>query len=143
MSPGTTAAFEERLTQAIAAQLLFMLIGAYLLVKVPAPAANRLAPEPQAEASEPQDCFWTSVFDEENGNLFYPDSGVNYYLGRVNLPEDTGLRFAIAAINRAQLSTIAACGSRSSSDQRAARISAPSRVSWASRDDACSSACFR
>ncbi|MGA8846255.1 MAG: hypothetical protein WB471_06545, partial [Nocardioides sp.] len=39
-----------------------------------------------AEASTPQDCFWTSVFDEENGNLFYPDTGVNYYLGRVNLP---------------------------------------------------------
>lgn len=39
-----------------------------------------------AEAEDPQDCFWTSVFDEENGNLFYPDSGVNYYLGRVNLP---------------------------------------------------------
>ena len=39
-----------------------------------------------AEASPPQDCFWTSVFDEQNGNLFYPDTGVNYYLGRVNLP---------------------------------------------------------
>ena len=39
-----------------------------------------------AAAEDPQDCFWTSVFDEENGNLFYPDTGVNYYLGRVNLP---------------------------------------------------------
>jgi hypothetical protein len=39
-----------------------------------------------AQASSPQDCFWTSVFDEENGNLFYPDTGVNYYLGRVSLP---------------------------------------------------------
>ena len=26
------------------------------------------------------------MFDEENGNLFYPDTGVNYYLGRVSLP---------------------------------------------------------
>ncbi len=40
----------------------------------------------EAGASPPQDCFWTSVFDEENGNLFYPDTGVNYYLGRVTLP---------------------------------------------------------
>lgn len=39
-----------------------------------------------AAAEDPQDCFWTSVFDEENGNLFYPDTGVNYYLGRVTLP---------------------------------------------------------
>lgn len=39
-----------------------------------------------ASAEDPQDCFWTSVFDEENGNLFYPDTGVNYYLGRVALP---------------------------------------------------------
>ncbi len=46
--------------------------------------------EPEASADthlrQPQDCFWTSVFDEENGNLFYPDTGVNYYLGRVSLP---------------------------------------------------------
>lgn len=40
----------------------------------------------RAAAAPPQDCFWTSVFDEENGNLFYPDTGVNYYLGRVTLP---------------------------------------------------------
>ena len=40
----------------------------------------------RAAAGDPQDCFWTSVFDEQNGNLFYPDTGVNYYLGRVNLP---------------------------------------------------------
>ncbi len=46
----------------------------------PAPAAI------VAEEPEPQDCFWVSVFDEENGNLFYPDTGVNYYLGRVSLP---------------------------------------------------------
>jgi hypothetical protein len=39
-----------------------------------------------ATAAPPQDCFWASVFDEENGNLFYPDTGVNYYLGRVTLP---------------------------------------------------------
>lgn len=39
-----------------------------------------------ASAATSQDCFWTSVFDEENGNLFYPDTGVNYYLGRVTLP---------------------------------------------------------
>ena len=40
----------------------------------------------RADASPPQDCFWTSVFDEENGNLFFPDTAVNYYLGRVSLP---------------------------------------------------------
>ena len=51
-----------------------------LLATLPPPAA------PPAHASPPQDCFWTSVFDEENGNLFYPDTGVNYYLGRVSLP---------------------------------------------------------
>jgi hypothetical protein len=39
-----------------------------------------------SHASPPQDCFWVSVFDEENGNLFYPDTGVNYFLGRVTLP---------------------------------------------------------
>ena len=51
------------------------------VVLLTALATTAVAPEPQAEASEPQDCFWTSVFDEENGNLFYPDSGVNYFLG--------------------------------------------------------------
>jgi hypothetical protein len=51
----------------------------------PASGADRPEQVP-AETSAPQDCFWTSVFDEENGNLFYPDTGVNYYLGRVNLP---------------------------------------------------------
>jgi|SRR5664279_1264689 len=40
----------------------------------------------RADASPPQDCFWSSVFDEENGNLFFPDTAVNYYLGRVSLP---------------------------------------------------------
>jgi len=40
----------------------------------------------RAVASPPQDCFWSSVFDEENGNLFFPDTAVNYYLGRVSLP---------------------------------------------------------
>ena len=51
-----------------------------------------LAGEPdRAAASPPQDCFWTSVFDEENGNLFYPDTGVNYYLGRVTLPPGSEL----------------------------------------------------
>jgi len=44
-----------------------------------------------ATAAPPQDCFWTSVFDEENGNLFYPDTGVNYYLGRVTLPPGSEL----------------------------------------------------
>jgi hypothetical protein len=43
-------------------------------------------PAGTAQAAPPQDCFWTSVFDERNGNLFYPDTGVNYYLGRVTLP---------------------------------------------------------
>jgi hypothetical protein len=42
-------------------------------------------PQP-AEATGPQDCFWTSVFDERNSNAFYPDTAVNYYIGRVNLP---------------------------------------------------------
>jgi hypothetical protein len=55
--------------------LLVLLLAAYLV-----------PPYGGADASEPQDCFWTSVFDEENGNLFYPDTGVNYYLGRVSLP---------------------------------------------------------
>ena len=54
-----------------------------LPVAVAVPAVTSAAP---ANASAPQDCFWTSVFDEENGNLFYPDTGVNYYLGRVHLP---------------------------------------------------------
>ena len=51
-------------------------------------AATLLAPlsTGPAKAEDPQDCFWTSVFDEENANLFYPDTGVNYYLGRVTLP---------------------------------------------------------
>lgn len=44
-----------------------------------------------ATAAAPQDCFWTSVFDEENGNVFYPDTGVNYYLGRVTLPPGSQL----------------------------------------------------
>ena len=61
-----------------------MVLAAVVLLT--ALATTAVAPEPQAEASEPQDCFWTSVFDEENGNLFYPDTGVNYYLGRVTLP---------------------------------------------------------
>ena len=47
-------------------------------------------PEP-AEATVPQDCFWTSVFDEQNSNAFYPDTAVNYYLGRVNLPPGAAL----------------------------------------------------
>ncbi|MDQ4006858.1 MAG: hypothetical protein M3211_02025 [Actinomycetota bacterium] len=47
-------------------------------------------PEP-ARASAPQDCFWTSVFDERNGNAFYPDTAVNYYLGRVSLPPEATL----------------------------------------------------
>ena len=59
-----------------------MLLVALLLV------ATLLAPlsTGPAAAEDPQDCFWTSVFDEENGNLFYPDTGVNYFLGRVALP---------------------------------------------------------
>ena len=44
-----------------------------------------LAPVPHVTADPPQDCFWTSVFDEQNANLFYPDTGVNYYAGRVAL----------------------------------------------------------
>lgn len=40
----------------------------------------------RARASAPQDCFWTSVFDEQSSNVAYPDTAVNYYLGRVNLP---------------------------------------------------------
>ena len=61
------------------------------VVLLTALATTAVSPEPQAEASEPQDCFWTSVFDEENGNLFYPDTGVNYYLGRVTLPPGSEL----------------------------------------------------
>jgi hypothetical protein len=57
--------------------LLTALAG--VLVALPAPYGV-------ARGDDPQDCFWTSVFDEQNGNLFYPDTGVNYYLGRVVLP---------------------------------------------------------
>lgn len=56
-----------------------------LVLAVIATLVTPLSSSP-AMADDPQDCFWTSVFDEENGNLFYPDTGVNYYLGRVNLP---------------------------------------------------------
>jgi hypothetical protein len=61
--------------------LLTLVLAAALLAVAPA-----VSPGPAAGAEDPQDCFWTSVFDEENGNLFYPDTGVNYYLGRVVLP---------------------------------------------------------
>ena len=44
-----------------------------------------------ARASPPQDCFWTSVFDERSSNAFYPETSVNYYLGRVNLPPEGSL----------------------------------------------------
>jgi hypothetical protein len=57
---------------------LLLILLAALLTPIPGPSADA--------AERPQDCFWTSVFDEENGNLFYPDTGVNYYLGRVSLP---------------------------------------------------------
>jgi hypothetical protein len=59
-------------------RLLFLILLAGLLTPIAGPAAEAADP--------PQDCFWTSVFDEENANLFYPDTGVNYYLGRVSLP---------------------------------------------------------
>jgi hypothetical protein len=57
---------------------LLLILLAALLSPIAGPTADA--------AEEPQDCFWTSVFDEENANLFYPDTGVNYYLGRVSLP---------------------------------------------------------
>jgi hypothetical protein len=57
---------------------LLLILLAALLSPIAGPTADA--------AVEPQDCFWTSVFDEENANLFYPDTGVNYYLGRVSLP---------------------------------------------------------
>jgi hypothetical protein len=53
-------------------------------------ATASTVPEP-AQASAPQDCFWTSVFDERSSNAFYPDTAVNYYLGRVNLPPGASL----------------------------------------------------
>jgi hypothetical protein len=56
-----------------------LLILAALLAPVAATTAS-------AGAEDAQDCFWTSVFDEDNANLFYPDTGVNYYLGRISLP---------------------------------------------------------
>ena len=59
-------------------RLLFLILLAALLTPVAGATAQATA--------QPQDCFWTSVFDEENANLFYPDTGVNYYLGRVSLP---------------------------------------------------------
>jgi hypothetical protein len=58
--------------------LLLILLGALLT-----PVAGATA---ESAGEQAQDCFWTSVFDEENANLFYPDTGVNYYLGRVSLP---------------------------------------------------------
>ncbi len=60
------------------------LTGAAIAVLLTIPAVGLAAPP--VAATPPQDCFWTSVFDEKNGNLFYPDTGVNYYLGRLNLP---------------------------------------------------------
>ena len=57
-----------------------------LLVLTATVAWNVSSDRNGAEASPPQDCFWTSVFDEENGNLFFLDTAVNYYLGRVSLP---------------------------------------------------------
>ena len=57
-----------------------------LAVLMMASLLSPMSTAPAAAEDPPQDCFWTSVFDEENGNLFYPDTGVNYYLGRVNLP---------------------------------------------------------
>ncbi|HSE07721.1 MAG TPA: hypothetical protein VLB29_03560 [Nocardioidaceae bacterium] len=65
---------------------LFKRMAVAAVVLLTALGTTAFAAEPQAEGAQPQDCFWTSVFDEENGNLFYPDTGVNYYLGRVNLP---------------------------------------------------------
>ncbi|HET8959134.1 hypothetical protein [Nocardioides sp.] len=62
-------------------RLILLTLLAALLTPVAGPTAG-----PAAAAQAPQDCFWTSVFDEENSNLFYPDTGVNYYLGRVALP---------------------------------------------------------
>ncbi len=55
------------------------------VVAVGSAAVASTLPGP-AEATVPQDCFWTSVFDEQNSNVAYPDTSVNYYLGRVNLP---------------------------------------------------------
>src|SRR5680860_1288236 len=45
----------------------------------------------RADASPPQDCFWSSVFDEENGNLFFPDTAVNFSVGRVSRPPGRAL----------------------------------------------------
>ena len=61
------------------------------LLALLAPLLVLAAERETATAAPPQDCFWTSVFDEENGNLFYPDTGVNYYLGRVTLPPGSEL----------------------------------------------------
>jgi hypothetical protein len=66
--------------------MLFRPIAALTVLLLTALAAPAYSIERPGETSPPQDCFWTSVFDEENGNLFYPDTGVNYYLGRVTLP---------------------------------------------------------
>jgi hypothetical protein len=38
------------------------------------------------DSTGPQDCFWTQIADAENSNVLYPDTAVNYYLGRVTLP---------------------------------------------------------
>ncbi|MGH3361206.1 MAG: hypothetical protein ACRDOM_01985 [Nocardioides sp.] len=47
------------------------------LLAVLAPVPGVAVPDASPAEAEPQDCFWTSVFDEENANLFYPDTGVN------------------------------------------------------------------
>lgn len=52
-------------------------------------AAGSLAPTAAQEASAappPQDCSWVSFADEHNSNVLFPDTSVNYYLTRVNLP---------------------------------------------------------
>ncbi|MGZ4455482.1 MAG: hypothetical protein ACXVGM_17810 [Oryzihumus sp.] len=64
----------------VAVALALALLAALATV-VGAPSA-----QPARADDPPQDCFWSSVFDDQNANLFYPDTGVNYYLGRVALP---------------------------------------------------------
>lgn len=44
--------------------------------------------EQASASSSPQDCSWVSFADERNSNVLFPDTSVNYYLTRVNLPPD-------------------------------------------------------
>jgi hypothetical protein len=59
--------------------------GASAVVLAIALSGTAVAAGP-THSTAPQDCFWTQIADAENSNVLYPDTAVNYYLGRVTLP---------------------------------------------------------